>query len=667
MRLRLILLGIGGLFLLLVGLRPDALPFIPEARFSDAATSHWSAAYHLRESILAERIFPHWQNTILVGSPFAANPLNKTAYPPQWLAIAIPPAPFLNLMIVLHLFLAGWGMYRWMRVLDLPEFAALLSAVAYTFAPKLLAHLGAGHLDLLYALAWWPFLMEAVYRLSRAPQPHESSGRAVLVIKTSMLFSLLFLADLRLSLFAFILATTYFIANLQHRTQIARWARSVVPVGALFILLTLSVTLPLGLWQPYLSRADMTPADAGVFSVESGQFVGLLLPPHGGNPETMLYLGLPVLLLALIAIFSNTRQHLFWIVSIIIAILFALGINSPLWTLLVQIVPMLLWFRVPARAWFVVVLAMCVLAGYGLRVVMNTIERLRQEDTLNRLAIKRLALAGFVGASLFCGGFTLGVLTDLKPTIGLGVMVIGALLGLILLLSLYKFLTPQQVATLLILLTLGDFVWTGRAWLEWRAPDQWLTHQDALVSSLTDEIGERSIPKARIYSPNYALEQQVAVANDLHLFYGVDPFQLRGMVEAIEQASGIPNTGYSVIQPPLPEVEDDEDLLQANCDAQPNLDTLADWGVYFIVSTCALELELADTIGGVYVYHNPSFESPPIANNQRQIAYEVGARVGIVDVKSLWIDSLTEIVIIISGVLFIICAGYLLWNWRRHA
>src|SRR5262245_18597938 len=102
-RFALILIALGGVFLLLTGIRPDALPFIPEARFSDAATSHWLAAHHLRESVLIERTFPIWQSTILGGSPFAANPLNKTAYPLEWLTVVIPPAPFLNLMIVLHL------------------------------------------------------------------------------------------------------------------------------------------------------------------------------------------------------------------------------------------------------------------------------------------------------------------------------------------------------------------------------------------------------------------------------------------------------------------------------------------------------------------------------------------------------------------------------------
>lgn len=649
MQFKATLITLGGLFLLLAGLRPDALPFIPEARFSDAATSHWPAAYRLREAVLQEGTFPYWQDTILAGSPFAANPLNKTAYPLQWLALLLPPAPFLNVMTVLHLFLAGWGMYRWMRALDLPEYAALLSAVAYAFAPKLLAHLGAGHVDVLYALAWWPFLMASVYILSREGLSDTPVKR---VLEVAIVAALLFLADVRLSLFAFALAGAYAVVQSQRLVNL----RPFLMVVPLLVLLTSWLVLPLLLWQPYLSRSDMTAADAGLFSIEAGQFVGLLLPTHGGNPETILYLGLPVLLLALIAVFAQPRQHLFWMVAIIVGILYAMGLNSPFWTTLVNIFPILLWFRVPARAWFVVMLAMSVLAGYGLRVVMNTLERLRQDNTLTRLVIKRLSLAGLIGASLFCGGFTLGVLTDLEPTIGLGVMVVGALLGLILLLALYQKLTPQQVAVLLILLTLGDLGWTGRAWLEWRTPDNWLTHQDTLANYLQSELEKQAILTARIYSPNYALEQQVAVAHDLHLFYGVDPFQLRDVVEAIGQASSISNAGYSVIQPPLPEVEDDEDLLQANCDVQPNLDVLAEWDVYWIVSTCPLELE-SDThpVDGIYTYRNPQFTT--VRNTELlPDAVEIDL-----------FNTVTLIATFISGVLFITCTAYLVWNGRRNA
>jgi hypothetical protein len=343
-----------------------------------------------------------------------------------------------------------------------------------------------------------------------------------------------------------------------------------------------------------------------------GHFIGLLLPPHGGNPETITYLGLPVLLLAGIALLGAARHHAFWWLAILLAALYALGVNSSFWQTLVDVLPVLRWFRVPARAWLVVVLITSLMAGYGMQMLLHTIERLRQGDDIGRLAVKRLAIAGGLGASLFCGGFTLAVLVDLPGTIGMGVLLVGAALGMTLLLAFYRRLPPANLAMLLTIVLLVDLAWTGRNWIEWRGPERWLTHQQALVDALTNEN------PARIYSPNFALEQQVAAANDLHLFYGVDPFQLRGIVDAIEQGSSVPVTRYSVVLPPL-ELEPvegdtrsvDELLREANQDAVPDTAILAAWDVSHVVTTYPMNhgrLELRAEVADYWVYANLDYD-----------------------------------------------------------
>src|SRR5258708_14105961 len=94
--------------LLSVGLGADALPFPPQSLFSDAAVSHWPAALYLQQSLRAGQ-FPLWRDLLMSGQPFAANPLNKVWYPPQWLVVLFPVTLFLNLMVWAHLVLAGRG------------------------------------------------------------------------------------------------------------------------------------------------------------------------------------------------------------------------------------------------------------------------------------------------------------------------------------------------------------------------------------------------------------------------------------------------------------------------------------------------------------------------------------------------------------------------------
>src|SRR4051812_31866092 len=98
-----VLLAVGvGLLLLAVGFGSDTLPYppaqvspvsnagatrVPAAwPFSDAILSHWPNALFFQESVRAGS-WPLWRPLIMSGQPFAANPLNKVWYPPQWLLV----------------------------------------------------------------------------------------------------------------------------------------------------------------------------------------------------------------------------------------------------------------------------------------------------------------------------------------------------------------------------------------------------------------------------------------------------------------------------------------------------------------------------------------------------------------------------------------------------
>jgi hypothetical protein len=343
----------------------DRLPYTPGARYSDAVTAHFPAALYLRESI-ARGELPLWRDTIMGGQPFLANPLNKTAYPLQWLALLLPSELHLNLLLLLHTGIAAWGMWTWARRLGLRDASAALAAVAYALSPRLLAHAGAGHLDIVYALAWFPWLMAAVERMftvnADAPTWRDFGAVAVFAV-------LIFLADTRSALFAFGLAIWYaghlainqrgwFVLRLLYRTT------------ALVVLLTLSVWLPILQWSPYLSRAALTPAEAGVFSLELPMLLGLLVPA-GRNVELLTYVGLIVLGLAFVAVIAQPRRHLYWLTVVALAGWYALGVNGWLWTTLVELFPPLLWFRVPSRAWLIIALVVPLLAGYGLDALLS--------------------------------------------------------------------------------------------------------------------------------------------------------------------------------------------------------------------------------------------------------------------------------------------------------
>ncbi len=582
MRLKLFVIVLGMIFLLLDGFRPDALPYTPGGAYSDAATSHLPAAQFLRRSVVDDGEFPLWRETILAGQPFAADPLNKTAYPLQWLVLILPPVLHLDLMIVLHLLIAGAGMWVWARALGLRDEAAALSALAYALAPRVIGHTGAGHLDLLYALAWFPWLLWAAEKLvtfvPHVGARYTSPLRAQLW--AGLFGALMLLADVRLSLFAYALAGAYAVYEAVRAKHLRRLWRF-VPAGALVVLLTLSFSLPLLAWRPYLSRGALTPGEAGVFSLNPAQLVGLILPPQSGNVETLTYLGVPVLALAVIG--AVTARRWFWGAAAGIAALYALGVNGFLWSALVRIIPAMLWFRVPSRAWMVVALIAPLLAGYGVEWLLER----RRFGTLLPLIITAASAAGGVF-------FLLSV-----PAIsGLALLVGGVGFGLIILASNRRSTLRPYVGLALIVVVFLDLAIAGRGWLEWRTQDTWLRPDQVHLAERLVELGAY-----RVYSPTYSLQQQVAEDYHLRLFGGVDPFQLSGVVAAVEQGGGIVSPGYSVVVPPL----NSDNPALANRAAVPDAAALGGWGVTHVVAAYPLDapnLEQVDVIDGVYVYAN---------------------------------------------------------------
>ncbi len=601
MRLKAVLIGWGLLLLLLAGLRPDALPFIrQDALYSDAVLSHWPNAAFLSISILEHSQLPLWRETIMAGQPFAANPLNKTAYPLQWLVLALPPALHLNLMIVLHMLLAGLGLYRWARLLGLRMEASTFSAVTYALAPRLLGHLAAGHLDIVYAMGWWPWLMAIVYLVMT-----QDKRRGTRTILLALFAALVLTADLRVGLFALSSAAVYALLLLTHSRD-GRRLFPLVTSGLIAFLLTLALLIPLVLWQPFTSRAWLSTAEASGIAFNPGHFIGVLLPIQRSDVENQTYLGLPVLLLGIIGIMSfHLRYRLLAVGLVIFIALYGLGTNAFLYPFLVDLlIPGLTIFRVPSRIWLVLALLMPLWAGFGLNWLWGRIDVLRSSGEWPALPRLRLTLAAWILLCLLFGLFLMIALPT--PLTGIGLLLLGGLTGMVLLVGASRRLSALPVVLLLIGLASVDVAATGLNWVQWRGPDEWLDPYRALAERLVAEDADR------VYSPTLSLPQQVAETYHLRLFGGVDPFQLSGIVRAVEQGSGVPVTRYEVVLPPLTGIESDADIPSANRDAVIDTAVLGQWQVSHVVAAYPIyhpRLQSVAVINSIFIYSNRDYRS----------------------------------------------------------
>ncbi|GAB4476466.1 MAG: hypothetical protein Kow00124_18580 [Anaerolineae bacterium] len=586
--------------MLVVLVPPGTLPFAPGAAYSDAAIAHWPAAESLRRSVWEHGQWPLWNPDRMLGQPFAANPLNKVWYPPQWLALLLPPTAHLTVMLYVHMLLLALGMVAWARAERLAPAAALFAALAWGLSPKLIAHLGAGHLDLFYAAAWVPWVLWAARRLIDAP------GRAR-AIDLGALAALVALADVRLAFYCLPLTALYGAALAgrslwpQHRADGSRLPRLWVAAGVgavVFLLLTAVITVPLLAPGPALTRAAITPQEAAAYSLPPRYLAGFLLPDAGGFHEWMTYSGLPVLGLALLALRDRARRPAvvaLWAAALL-ALLWALGEHGPLFELAAAHLPLVSWFRVPARALFVTALCLALLGAYGMDSLLR--EPLRAPGKLAALGAAFFGLAWAAALAILMPDrpvYALGGLALLAA--GLGVWLGGE--------GLPQLRQGHVLGPILLVLTLAASLGLMAATLlEGRPLDEIDAPDRALIAALAGSC-------RAVYSPSFYLIGPAAARAGVWTLHAVDPYQLTDSARAVAAAAGVTWTGYTVVAPPLP--EDGADPEMALSDATPDVQRLADLGVELVAAGFPLDvdgLRLEWRGDGRYLYRVEALRDP---------------------------------------------------------
>jgi hypothetical protein len=553
--------------------------------YSDLAISHYPNAVFLKETFLNAREIPLWSPTILSGYPFAANPLSGLWYPLGWL-IFITPLPFgLNLLVGLHLILGGLGLYLLMKEEGLSHAAALFAGISFALLPKLFSHYGAGHLTLLYAVPWTPWLLWS-QRISSNPM----GGVKSFSIPPGLILALIFLADVRWGVFAFVLWWAYAAA---HRK--GKWKKLILNLiiqTILGLLLAAPLLLPLVEYSLLSTRSMLSVDDVLAYSLPFVNLLGLLFPNTEGWHEWMLYSGAMVVLLAVVGQVAgkSRRNKLFWGFVILISIIIALGSHVP-GSQLVASLPMVSFFRVPSRALFLTGLSLAALAGYGVETVINSsITGLSRTLRAVLICFAFFSLIFTSGLYLLHGEVYGGIIWG---TGGLVLSVFWIGLGL----SVKKFPVGIWLAGIFIvtLLDLGPIDLNS---FQGRAAEQVLSERERVVEFLAGQPGD-----FRTYSPSYSIPQQTAVRYGIRMADGVDPLQLDRYALFMDGASGVPREGYSVTVPPFANGDPKHD----NAEYSPLPDKLGLLNIGYVVSDYELKVEglrLVAQLGETSIYKN---------------------------------------------------------------
>lgn len=579
-----------GTILVLILLFPgiNGFPFpSADARYSDLATTHFPNAIFLRQALVEAGQLPLWSPLIYSGYPFFAHPLSGLLYPPGWVALLFPLPMGFNLLVLLHLLWGGWGMAKFLHSLRLSNLVICFGVLAFILMPKLYAHYGAGHLTLVYAVCWLPWLLWSLVAPPRG-YPWVSS----------LFLALTFLADVRWGVYAGISWGVY--ALFRNWVKLgkplvitfAKETGKLVVQGITALALAAPLALPLLEFTRLTSRASLQPADFFLYSLPFPRLLSFLFPDFGGFHEWVLYGGVLIFFLVLTSslVHQRSAEVNFWLAVFFLSLLFALGDSLPGFEWL-SALPGIGLLRVPARALFLTQFSMILLACFALHNFhLGLDDRSRRRLFLLIFSLVVLILMLWIGILLIIKKIPANFLW------GGGILLSGmgwAFYALKKDTSAWR----QRLVYGLLLLCLLDWMMVDRSLFFMKPASQAMT-AEKIAQYFSLQAGD-----FRIYSPSYSLPQQTAAIYGLEFASGVDPLPLQAYAQFMQQASGAPGTGYSVSLPPFASGNPQED----NRDYLPDAELLGLLNVRYILSAFPIDSGFLSEIfvqDGTYVYLN---------------------------------------------------------------
>jgi hypothetical protein len=324
------------------------------------------------------------------------------------LAAAIPVVPFLGVILTFNLFVfitfvvTAYATFLLVRDLTNDNGAALISGIIFAFSPFQMARL-LGHFGIVTSTIWLPLY---VFFFMRAM----TYGYIHYLILAPLVISLTFFSHPYYAIFLMFFTVFYIIYHLifNRDCPIKNLLRTrLLPMSCLTVLFSLPLiwillthsTTGFHMYSPKLA-AYQHSADLLAFFLPSthhsisGNLVKPIFYSHfiGSDTEQTVYMGYTVLVLSVIAVVKAPKaQTRFWLVSAIAFFVLSLGpflriygensfeiaglsVAFPLPYFPILFIPGLKAMRGPSRFAIMSMLALAVLAGYGVRHLLKRFE-----------------------------------------------------------------------------------------------------------------------------------------------------------------------------------------------------------------------------------------------------------------------------------------------------
>ena len=347
--------------------------------------------YPLRDytaSALAAGHLPLWNPYLFLGVPLLANIQAGAFYPLNLLFTWLPAPTAINWSILIHLALAGLGVYVFARrTLEYSRPAAWVAGVVYALGGFLSAQ--AEHVNQLTVSAWLPWLLVLLELSLEHREGEPIRVRPLPCGALALLIAVCFLAGHTQAWYiSLVTLALYALGQSLYQAWERRgsgsrlalvagwhmlWRYVVLLIAATALALALSAAqlLPtLELSGLSIRGGGMDTREAVSFSLKPQLLLRAFLPGYGESvfSEYVAYVGWAGLGLALVGLLAG-RHRRAWRVGAglaIVGLFLAVGGYNPVYYVLLKVVPGFALFRAPARWLVLYALGVALLAGVGL-------------------------------------------------------------------------------------------------------------------------------------------------------------------------------------------------------------------------------------------------------------------------------------------------------------
>ncbi len=393
-------------------------PFLNPDRMI-AGSDYLIGGYPFEKWTAEQKEMPLWYPHVFSGIPVLGAPVGGPLAPLGQLRDILPPQVVLALIFMLFFFLAGLGMYLYLKEIGLSPYTAAVGAVIYQFIGNIATTPNAGHFSRAASAATFPLMIFFVHR-------GLCSKRLLYFILAAFVTVFAFYeGHFQVTYYGLLFILVYIIYYMIiHRKEYTRKdVLRIVGYGlcasAIICLLMAAVWLPvLGGLGTVARGVERGYEYSTSWAMPPSEIIDLVVPTYSGILGNywgfnhfkihLEYFGLLAIVFSLFTIFVYWKKAYvkFYAFAALIISLVAFGGHTPFFRIVYTIIPGFRLMRAPALIFYLVSFSFVVLGSISFENIFFR-TRAEKEDSIFRkrfFIIAGIVLAIFVGTAFVCMG-----------------------------------------------------------------------------------------------------------------------------------------------------------------------------------------------------------------------------------------------------------------------